>query len=225
MDKTISALKVQKKNPERINVYLDGEFAFGLSRIVAAWLTVGQKLSEEKIRQLLSEDTIEKGYQRALTLLQYRTRSEAEICSKLSGSSFDDDVISRVIERLKTNGLLGDMAFAKNWVENRAVFRPRSHKLIKMELRQKGVDDQIIETALQDAPKEEVLALQLARKHLARVQNLDRMSFRKKMNDYLLRRGFPYSVIRDVVEQLWSEVQPEGEISANFDDEENEYDY
>ena len=49
MDQKITALKAQKRNPNRINVYLDGIFAFGLARVVAAWLQVGQTLSDEKI--------------------------------------------------------------------------------------------------------------------------------------------------------------------------------
>jgi hypothetical protein len=52
MTREVTALKAQKKNPNRINVYLDGEFAFGLARIVAAWLTIGQHLSEVDIDRL-----------------------------------------------------------------------------------------------------------------------------------------------------------------------------
>mgnify|MGYP000952684904 FL=1 len=72
MDRTITALTAQKKNPQRINVFLDGEFAFGLQRIVAAWLIVGQTLSEEKINQLRSDDQSEIAYQKAINLLSYQ---------------------------------------------------------------------------------------------------------------------------------------------------------
>ena len=54
--KKITALQVQKRNPNRVNIHLDGEFAFGVARIVAAWLRIGQELSEEKIGQLQAED-------------------------------------------------------------------------------------------------------------------------------------------------------------------------
>ena len=59
MGKQITDLKAQKRNHQRVNVYLDGEYAFGLSRIVAAWLHVGQELSPEKIKELKLEDELE----------------------------------------------------------------------------------------------------------------------------------------------------------------------
>ena len=70
MNHTITALTLQKRNRERVNVYLDGEYAFGLARIVAAWLVVGQELSDEKITQLRIEDEREVAYQRALRLIR-----------------------------------------------------------------------------------------------------------------------------------------------------------
>ena len=99
---TITALKAQKRNPERISVYLDGQYAFGLARIVAAWLAVGQSLSEAKIAQLRKQDALEKAYQSALHLLSYRQRSEQEIRRKLLEKGFDQEDCERVLERLKT---------------------------------------------------------------------------------------------------------------------------
>ena len=84
----ITALKVQKKNPNRVSIYLDDEFAFGVSRIVAAWLQVGQILSDEKIASLQQAENQEAALQRALLLLSYRPHSEAEIRKKLSGAGF-----------------------------------------------------------------------------------------------------------------------------------------
>ncbi len=79
MKHKITALTLQKRNHQRVSVFLDDEYAFGLARIVAAWLEVGQELSDEKIAQLRAEDEREVAYQRALRLIQYRPRSESEI--------------------------------------------------------------------------------------------------------------------------------------------------
>ncbi len=73
MVRKITALTHQKRNHRRVNVFLDGEFAFGLANIVAAWLKVGIDLSEEKITELLAADEREVLYQRALHLLSYPT--------------------------------------------------------------------------------------------------------------------------------------------------------
>ena len=88
MDKVISAIKVQKRNPQRVSIDLDGEYAFGLSRLTAAWLKIGDVLSEERIAALQQEDALEIAYQRALRLINHRPRSEKEIRQKLAEKDF-----------------------------------------------------------------------------------------------------------------------------------------
>jgi regulatory protein len=97
----ITALKLQKRNKERVNVYLDGEFAFGLARIVAAWLQVGQELDEEKIAALLAQDGVEVAYQRALKFISYRPRSEKEVEDNLKKHDVPTDTIELIMGRLR----------------------------------------------------------------------------------------------------------------------------
>ena len=97
MEKKITALRVQKRDPNRVNVYLDGEFAFGLTKLVAAWLQVGQVLSSEKISSLQSQETLEVAYLKALHYLSYRPRSESEVESSLKEKGFDEGVIAYVL--------------------------------------------------------------------------------------------------------------------------------
>jgi regulatory protein len=124
MAKKVTNLSVQKRNPNRVNVYLDGEFAFGLARIVAAWLTVGQELSPEKIDRLKGEDAAEVALQRAIRFLGFRPRSVTEVEKNLKKHETPENTIQKVIERLERNGMLDDRKFAKLWVENRSEFRP-----------------------------------------------------------------------------------------------------
>src|SRR4030066_2416308 len=84
MEKTITALETQKRNPDRINVFLDGEFAFGVSRFVGAWLTIGQNIDEIKVESLISSDEKEKALQSALRFIGYKQRTEREIIKKLN---------------------------------------------------------------------------------------------------------------------------------------------
>ena len=79
MTGTITALIAQKRNKDRVNVYLDGEFAFGLAAIEAIRLRQGQVLSDEEIEHLKALDEIERAHERALNLLSYRPRSAQEI--------------------------------------------------------------------------------------------------------------------------------------------------
>lgn len=203
--KKITALVVQKRNPNRVNVHLDGEFAFGLARIVAAWLKVGAELSEEKIKQLQAEDAKERAIQQALLFLSYRARSESEIRQNLRKHEIPEDVIEQTLEHLRRDGLANDDQFARAWVENRSEFRPRSRRLMAMELRRKGLDEESTSAALAQVD-DEALAYEAAQKRAARFNALEWMEFRKKLSEFLARRGFSYSVIAPVVTRVWNEI-------------------
>ena len=200
----ITALEVQKRNPNRVNVHLDGEFAFGLARIVAAWLRVGQELSDEKIEQLQAEEARERAFQQAMLFLSYRARSESEIRQNLRKHEISEPVIEQTLERLRQGGLANDNQFARTWVENRSAFRPRSRRLMAMELRQKGLNDEAVSSAIADVD-DESLAYEAARKRADRFKGLEWNEFRKKLSDFLARRGFSYSVVAPVVTRIWNE--------------------
>lgn len=205
MDRKITALKAQKRNSNRINIYLDDEFAFGLSRYAAAWLQIGQELSTEKIEELLDADAQEVANQRALNFLSYRPRSEAEVRKNLKKHDTPDNVITDVLTRLRRNGLVDDLQFARIWVENRSTFRPRGRRALTMELRQKGIHDEAIDEVLCDLD-EDNLAYQAALKQSRKYEGLEWMAFRQKMSAYLARRGFNYGVAKPVIEKVWSEI-------------------
>ena len=200
---TITALVVQKRNKERVNVYLDGEFAFGLAMIEALKLHKGQKLSDEDIARLKALDEIEKAHERALNYLSYRPRSVDEVRRNLL-EKYPETAVEAVIERLERAGLLNDQEFARFWVENRDRFKPRSERALRYELRQKGISDADIDLAL-EALDEEDAARRAAEDRARRYRNADEETFRKRMSDFLARRGFSYGIIRDVVDQLWTQ--------------------
>jgi len=200
---TITALVVQKRNKERVNVYLDGEFVFGLAMIEALKLHKGQKLSDEDIARLKALDEIEKAHERALNYLSYRPRSVDEVRRNLL-EKYPETAVEAVIERLERAGLLNDQEFARFWVENRDRFKPRSERALRYELRQKGISDADIDLAL-EALDEEDAARRAAEDRARRYRNADEETFRKRMSDFLARRGFSYGIIRDVVDQLWTQ--------------------
>lgn len=212
MSGQVTALKVQVRNPNRVNVFLDGEFAFGLERITAAWLRVGQVLSDEKITQLKQQDEQEVVYLKALHLLEFRPRSEEEIRRKLDKKEISAEVINQVIERLRRNNLVNDEQFAQAWVENRSAFRPRSRKALQYEMRQKGLSGAAIEQALTNLEiDEEELAYQAALKQSRKLNQLDKMDFRRKMFSFLARRGFSYGTSAPVVERIWKDISEPNE--------------
>ncbi len=205
MEKTITAIKVQKRDKQRVNIYVDGEFTFGISRIVAAWLQVGQTLTDEKISQLRSEEQDEVAYRRALKIISYRNRSVSEVRQHLRKKQIPDEVIDHVVDRLDQNGLLDDNQFANLWVENRNEFRPRSHRMLAIELRKKGIGEDIITQVLENTTADEELAYNAAQKQVRRYRTLDWQDFRRKLGSFLARRGFSYETVNLTVHQIWVE--------------------
>jgi len=210
MEHTISALSVQKRNPQRINVYLDGEFAFGLARIVAGWLQIGQSLSDERIAQLQADDQYQTAYSWALNYLNYRPRTRAEIEKNLKEHEVPEGVIVSVLERLTELGMVDDARFVETWIENRTEFRPRGRRALKSELKLRGVDEQLIELSLETLDEEQ-LAYLAAKKHSRKLMSQDWQSFRQKMLGFLARRGFNYEVCAPVVARIWAEVHNQEE--------------
>jgi regulatory protein len=206
MDHTITSIKVQKRNPNRLAIYLDGEFAFGLARIVAAWLSMGQVLNDDEMAELQRKDYQEGAYQYGLNVFSYRPRSVAELRQKLNAKGYTEMAADLVIERMTLNGLLNDNTFAQAWVENRSAFHPRSRRALTMELRRKGVTDEVIDQALGETGDEENMAYQAAHRQAVKLADLDHTAFRNKLGAFLGRRGFSYDTIRPIIDRLWSEL-------------------
>jgi regulatory protein len=202
----ITDLQPQKHDPQRFNVYLDGEFGFGIARVIAPWLKVGLDLTPAQVEELKREDAGEKAYQRALHYLSYRERSEQEVRENLEKHEVPQEIIEDTLERLRDQSLVNDDSFAETWVENRKAFHPRGKRALAVELRRKGVSREVIDRALEDVD-EYAMAEKVAAKKIRRLRNLEWPDFRKKMYGYLSRRGFNYSVSRDVVQSSWEKLE------------------
>ena len=206
----VTALKYQQKNRQRVNVYLDGQYAFGLQASIAAGLRVGQALSAEEIAQLQNRDLAEVAYEGALGFLGYRPRSHAEVEAYLVRRKASPAVTRTVIARLAAVGLVDDDAFARYWVENRESFRPRGRRSLRFELRRKGVPDTVVESATQEIDETDS-AYRAAQERAQRLSSLDYPVFRRRLGGFLQRRGFDYEVVKETVDRLWRELQGSGE--------------
>jgi len=200
----ITALKLQARNVDRVNVFLDDEYSFSLATIIAAQLKIGQQLTEDDIAELNRNDAEETTYQRGLRLIARRPHAERELRQKLNRKDLDDDILEAVIQRMKEHGWIDDRAFAEAWVENRRVFRPRGARALRSELRRKGVVSEAIEAVL-DGFDEDAAAYDAGRKAARRWQQADREKFFQRVGAYLARRGFSYATISPIVERLWRE--------------------
>jgi regulatory protein len=218
MPGTITALVAQKKNPDRVNVYLDGQFAFGLAAIEAVWLRRGQVLSEADIERLQAADDVEQAREKALRFLSNRPRSAWEVRQNLLKAGYGDATIDRVLERLRSVALVDDAAFARYWIENRAQFKPRGAVALRQELRRKGVERDVIDAVLAEGEHaDEQAAIQAALAKADRYRQLPRPEFSQKLGAYLARRGFNYETVREAVQVAWQTVHAD-EPSTHFEE-------
>lgn len=132
---------------------------------------------------------------------------------RLHRRGFEDSNIEIIINKLKEQNLLDDTAFAQFWKENRDTFRPRSQRLTRLELKKKGVADEIIKEVTDDSDDMQS-AYQAALHKAQHLPNQDYEVFRRRLGDYLKRRGFGYTVISQTVKRLWQEMKEPGSINV-----------
>jgi regulatory protein len=214
MEFTITDLQPQKRRKDRVNVFLDGQFAFGLQEATAVALSVGQHLSGTEIEALKQADSVEWARQLAYRLISLRPRSTAEIRRHLHKKGVDDGSIEQVIGRLTELDLLDDAAFARYWVDQRETFKPRGRRALQYELTQKGLSRQLVEQALAEVD-EKAAARRAGEKKASLWAHLSEEEFLTKMGGFLGRRGFDYALIAEVSAQLWIERNGDGGPTLN----------
>jgi regulatory protein len=222
---TITALRAQANDSQRVNVFLNDEFAIGVSlnTLAREGLAVGQQIDAETWARLESTEQDDRAAQAAMRLIEIRPRSISELRQRLRRKEFPASAVDYAITRLSDLGLLDDAAFSRLWVENRRSFSPRGSLALRDELRRKGISRDLIDAALADdgeaedaAAQEAERARSLARRALGRYAGAaDRFSFQRRLGAYLQRRGFTFDTIRPILDELWAEVRAAHEESPD----------
>jgi len=200
----ITDIKPQKSK-SRVNVFLDGSFAFGLDKEVALeyQLSEGEKLTEAQIEKILYDENKKRAKTKVLAYLNYRARSIKEIREKLGEKHIPQDIIDEVVEDFTRVGLLDDENFAAAFVRSRMVKKKVSKRYLLMELKDKGIPEEKAKVIIDDnygEQSEYQVAHQLLRKKLGK-KNLSDSKVKKRVTDFLHRRGFNWELIWDLVKQ------------------------
>jgi len=212
MPRIVTRIEPIPRHPDRVRIHFQDGRTLDVTRLVAeeSGLRPGVFLDDVRLARLRERDVFEDTLSRALRFLETRPRSEREVRTRLAQKGTPPELIDRVIERLRGIGLIDDAAFAQFWVENRNQFNPRGARLLKAELRQKGVAAEVVETVDEDvdeAAGAREVALRLAR----RLARLDRPTFRQRLWAQLARRGFDYDAIGPAVDEAWAEAAGNGD--------------
>jgi len=204
----ITALETQARDANRVNVFLDGAFACGLHGELAAseGLAVGDELSAERVAALQAMDDVSKATEAALRLLTVRPRSEREVRDRLRRKGYGAAAIDATIAKLEGWRYLDDAEFARAWVANREANQPRGRRLLEQELRQKGVEREVVRDTIEAADLDEAqTALDLGRAKLRSYASLDPAVARRRLGSYLARRGYGYDIVRPTLDRLFGE--------------------
>lgn len=208
---TITRLAQQKRDAERVSVFIDGAFAFGLALDLAvrAGLRKGQRLDVAEQQALLDEEERLRAKAVALDYIAYQARTEAEVMRKLARKGFPEHVAEEAVERMRELGYLDDVAYARAYAKGRLDGRGHGPQRIRADLRKRGVAPKTIDATLDDLVERDDLrdsAMEHGRKRWRRLQREDDpYKRRKKLADFLARRGFDFDLIREVTEALEAE--------------------
>ena len=211
--KTITQIVVQKKRKDRCSIFLDGEFEIGLHQdvVVKFGLKKGDVLSDEQLNEIILAEERKKAFERAIRILSYRDRSEKEMRDKLSEAKYDDAIIEFVIAELKRLNLINDKNFAQLFARTKMANKPMGKFLLKRELLQKGLSEEIIEGVIEKIYQEKdeyQIAFEIAARRKRQYKNIDEKKAKKKISDLLARRGFSWDVISHVLEH-WQDLDYE----------------
>lgn len=187
-----------------MKVFLDNDFSFCLTAaiLVKTGLKPGDKLRQRDVDELLRQQERHRLKEKAYQLLAIRAHSERELQQKLTQKGFGRDLIESVMADLRDQRLLDDREFASGYARSRLLTKPMGMKLLRQELWQKGISDEVIGQTLREVYSEknpEEIARELVIKRQPRYSHLETTQKRKRLQDLLLRRGFEWDLINEIV--------------------------
>ncbi|WP_147804124.1 recombination regulator RecX [Alkalicoccus halolimnae] len=214
----IAKIQAAKKTRQRYHIFLEennqAEYSFSLSEdiLVKEGLAKGDELTNSDINRLKQTDETDKAFQKALNYLSYRMRSEKELSDYLREQEVPSEEISRMIEKLRELDFVNDERFAFSFVRTKRDQSKKGPIVIKQELKQKGVADNIVDKSLsQYTPEEQLdLAVKLAEKKQTSYRKESKRQTEQKLVQFLMQKGFPSSIAFEAVKEADIEAE-EGE--------------
>lgn len=204
--RVITKIARQKNNPERYNIYLNEEYAFPVDEaiLIQFGLTKGKILESFEIEEIAYEDEIRKAFNKGLNFLSYQMRSEHEVKKKLLEAGFGEAVILEAIQKLKGYGFLNDETYSKALLETKKRTLKKGPKAIRQDLIKKGIGKKIQDEVLDTFSYDEQLklALELAEKLVRMETKKTPTQLKQKVQDLLMRKGYSFSIVSEVLEQL-----------------------
>lgn len=204
----ITKIEIQKRNKERVNLFLDHEYAFSLSAelVYKEGLKVNADIDSEKLKILAERESFIRCKESALRIIERSYKTEKEMRDKLRLKEYEDNSINKTIEFLKEYNFINDINYAKAFISDK--LSCAGSQKIKYALTQKGICKEIIDEELSKLNKdnEKNTAFNIAKKKfdLLKKKENDNYKISGKLYRYLVSKGYGYDVINDVVKEVMS---------------------
>ena len=195
----ITAITQQKNNKDRYSVFIDDNFAFGLimQDIVYFKLKQGEEISQEKYNFIQNELIYIQAQDIALHYIAYKMRTEQEVRKKLFEKEYTEYIIERVIHFLIEYHYIDDMKYCKSYIKQRLQYNPKGVYILKMELKQRGIKQSILDKAIENSDIDELNdAIKLLQKKCLYLDDIDEKN-KKRLFAFLQRRGYSYDIIKE----------------------------
>ena len=201
----ITAITPQIKDKTRCNIYIDGRFYCGLAleTTIKNRLKVGQTVMPERLAEIQLDSEKAAAFDKALTHLSATRKTEKQIREFLSSKGYLSAVVEYVVEKLRSYAFLDDGAYAEAYVEQAA--KRKGARLIRMELKNKGISESEIDGALDmlDSQTELRTAVGILEKY-TRGKGSDRET-QQKAYRYLIGKGYDYDTAKAALNVLYGD--------------------
>ncbi|MBY0121858.1 recombination regulator RecX [Bacillus sp. S/N-304-OC-R1] len=215
---TITKITVQEKLKDRYNIFLDEKYAFSIDEdvLIKHGLKKGVELDEFAILEIGYQDDIRKAYNTAIQYLSRRMRSEKEVRQYLSGKEVNEIVIQEVIHKLNEYKFLNDQEFAIAFVRTLMNTTDKGSGIIRGELREKGISEDIIDKAMKEFPfeREFEAALKICAKFVEKNTRDSSRITKQKLEQTLFRKGYSNEIIRAAIAETEMDKGEDLEMSA-----------
>jgi regulatory protein len=205
-EKVITSIEVQKRNKNRVNIYIDGNFSFSCSAelVYTHGLKSGKTVVIQQLGEIVNEDNYLKCKNDSLKIIEKSYKSEKEVFDKLTNRGYDERTVAKTIEFLRNYNFLSDENFTELYIKDK--IKTHGKNKIKYSLLRKGIDENIILQALNkvDSLIEQQTALAMAEKKykiLVKSENDKRKVF-GKLWEHLSRNGFNKELIEEVINKV-----------------------
>ncbi|MEG2353464.1 MAG: recombination regulator RecX [Clostridium sp.] len=209
MGNIITKIESQKRDKERVNIFVNNEFLFACNAelVYVHNLTKGNNIELDYLKEIIEEDNYIKGKNKALKYLESSYKTEKEVRDKLEALEYEEKTINRVIIFLKDYAFVNDKSYSKLYVNTK--IKVQGKNKIKQDLLKKGICEEYIYECFNDlqCDVEENTAYLLAEKRLKVISKSEnnKIKVQKKLGDFLMRKGYAFQVISSSVNRLLEE--------------------